>query len=64
MKKVLDFIKKYKHYFLAFGIVACFVAADQITKYVVRQNVELGLYPGIKVFDNFFYITYSINTGA
>ncbi|MBP5550786.1 MAG: signal peptidase II [Bacilli bacterium] len=64
MKKVLDFIKKYKHYFLAFGIVACFVAADQITKYVVRQNVELGLYPGIKVINNFFYITYSINTGA
>ena len=64
MKKVLDFIKKYKHYFFAFGIIACFVAVDQITKHIIKTNVEYGLYPGIKVIDNFFYITYSENTGA
>lgn len=64
MKKVLEFIKKYRHYILLIGIIACFVAVDQITKYVVKTNVEYGLYPGIKVINHFFYITYSENTGA
>ena len=64
MKKVLDFIKKYRHYFFAFGIVVCLVAIDQITKQVVKNNVEYGAMPGVKIINNFFYITYSENFGA
>ena len=64
MKKVLDFIKKYCHYFYAAGIILCLIAADQITKQVVRANVAYGATPGIKIINNFFYITYSENHGA
>lgn len=64
MKKILDFIKKNRSYFVLLGIVICLVAVDQITKYVVKTNVQYGLTPGIEVIRNFFYITYSENTGA
>lgn len=64
MKKVIAFINKYRHYLMAFGICVCLILVDQITKHVVKNNVEMGLYPGIEVIRNFFYITYSENTGA
>ena len=64
MNKFIDLLKKYKHYIFAILIIACFVAVDQITKYVVKSNVQYGLNPGIEVINKFFYITYSENTGA
>ena len=64
MNKVFAFIKRFRHYFYAIGIIACLMAADQVTKHVVKENVQMGLYPGIQVIKNFFYITYSENHGA
>ena len=64
MNKFIDLLKKYKHYIFAILIISCFVAVDQITKYVVKSNVQYGLNPGIEVINKFFYITYSENTGA
>ncbi|NLU27287.1 MAG: signal peptidase II, partial [Hungateiclostridium thermocellum] len=43
-------------------LIAAFVAADQLTKYIVVRNIEFG--DKISVIDNFFYLTHWRNTGA
>lgn len=37
-------------------LIAAFVAADQLTKYIVVRNIEFG--DKISVIDNFFYLTH------
>ena len=43
-------------------IIAIIVALDQIVKYIIINNVDLGT--SVIVINNFFYITHIKNTGA
>lgn len=55
--------KKFKNKIILFTIIFIVgVILDQVTKYVVKTNLEL--YESIPVIDGFFSITYVINTGA
>lgn len=55
--------KKLKNKIILFSIIFILgVALDQISKYVVKTNIEL--YEQIPVIDGFFSITHVINTGA
>ena len=44
------------------GIAALVIAADQATKWYIRQH--MGVYESIPVIDSIFHITYARNTGA
>ena len=48
--------------FIGYIVIALTIAADQITKYIIRTNMTLG--ETIPVIENVFHITYVRNTGA
>ncbi len=55
--------KKFKNKLILFTIIFIVgVALDQITKYIIKTNLEL--YENIPIIKGFFSISYVINTGA
>lgn len=51
-----------KRYGIVFGVAAVVLVLDQVTKWIIRQN--LSLYDSIIVIDSFFHITHLQNPGA
>lgn len=43
-------------------VVAVILAADQLSKYLIRANFALG--ESMPIIDNFFHLTYIENPGA
>lgn len=64
MIKIKDSLIKYFKSFSLIGLIIMIglIALDQITKIIVKTNMELG--QSIKIINNFFYFTYTRNTGA
>ena len=54
--------KKAPRFLTALILMAAIVAADQLVKYAVRQNLRVG--DSISVAGSFFRITHVFNTGA
>lgn len=51
-----------KRYGIVFGVAAVVLVLDQVTKWIIRQN--LNLYDSVIVIDSFFHITHLQNPGA